>query len=176
MRTAEQDRSWNKEDTLGSEAEGAGKPVQTDDEATKPSEQEIVKKKSSDRQDMKICDKVEKLKDESKSKSMQENWQRGNLLSEETNLKIHQMGNAEIHELRKRKATTQCPLCSGHVLEGLRFCKCGAGLQLDQVTIQKIKQKFLLLLLGSYNVPVFNKPRLITTKPRILFEEFDRLT
>ena len=71
------------------------------------------------------------LRDESKSESMHEDLQKRNLLSEETILRIQQIRNVEIHELRLRKATTQCPLCSENVLEGVRFCKCGAGLQLD---------------------------------------------
>ena len=60
---------------------------------------------------------------------MREDLKKGNHISQGTCLKIRQMGNAEIHELRLRKATSQCPLRSGHVLEGLRFCKSGACVQ-----------------------------------------------
>ena len=89
---------------------------------------------------------------------MHEDLQKRILLSEETSLRIQQMGNVEIHELRLRKATTQCPLCSDYVPEGVRFCKCGAGLQLVQATVLKINLKFSSSP-GSYYVLVFNKTR-----------------
>ena len=166
VRTGDQDRSKNNGDTLASKPSSIGKPVWTnDDEATKPSEKEIDLRMDgvpqeeilSDRKHMEIWEKIAELKDESKSRSMQEDLQRGNLLSEETRLKILQMRKVEIHDLRQRKDTMQCPLCSEHVSEGLQVCKCGAGLQLHQTTVQMIKQKFLLLLGSSYYVPVVNK-------------------
>ena len=76
---------------------------------------------------------------------MREDLKKGNHISQGTSLKIRQMGNAEIHELRLRKATSQCPLRSGHVLEGLRFCKSGSCLQLDLGIREKIQRKILLI-------------------------------
>ena len=80
------------------------------------------------------------------------------IFSEETSRTIRQMDNMEICELKPMTATTQCDSCSEHVPEGLRFCKCGACLQPDQGTIDKIHERFRALIVPYY-VDKINNPR-----------------
>ena len=47
----------------------------------------------------------------------------------------------------------QCPQCSTFLEEGFQFCKCGAGLKMDESTISRIRKRFQDVLDSSYYVP-----------------------
>ena len=83
---------------------------------------------------------------------MHEDLQKKNLLSEETSLKILQ--KRELHEVRQRTATVQCPQCSACLEEGFQFCKCGVGLKMDESIISRIRKRFQDVLGSSHYVPV----------------------
>ena len=109
---------------------GPGTPLQAEKEATQSSEIDLraggISHENiySDKQYMdEVKKQLEKLQDESKSKSTHKDLQKGNLLSEETSLKISEMANIELHEVRQRTATSQCPQCLSHMEDGFQFCK-----------------------------------------------------
>ena len=64
----------------------------------------------SDKQHMKeIRDKVQDLKEESKLRCMREDLKRRNILSKETSLKIRQMGNVRIYEIKTEDGNDAMP-------------------------------------------------------------------
>ena len=68
--------------------------------------------------------------------------------------KFYKWANVEFHEVRQRTATMQCPQCSSYLEEGFPFCKCGAGLKMDESTISRIRKRFQDVLGSSYFVLV----------------------
>ena len=94
-----------------------------------------------------VTKQAEKLQDETDSQSISEDLQEGVLSSAETSLKILEMGNFELHEVRKRTATFQCTRCLTHIEEGFQFChKCGAGIKVDESAMEKLRRKMNLLV------------------------------
>ena len=94
-------------------------------------------------------------KDESKSKGMHEDLQKKEIFQVKKQASTFlQIGNLELHEVRQRTATIQCPQCSAYFEEGFQFCKCGAGLQMAESTISRIRKRFQELLGSSYYIPV----------------------
>ena len=55
---------------------------------------------------------------------------------------IYEMGNMELIELRQTSATTQCPSCLKHVLEGVNMCQCDVWLRPNQSTMDRIRTAF----------------------------------
>ena len=60
------------------------------------------------------------------------------------------MGNMEIYELKTDDGNDAMLLMLGTRPEGLRFCKCGACLQPDQGTFDKIQERFRALIVPYY--------------------------
>ena len=129
------------------------KPVQTEKEVEQYSEIDLrvgdvpQEEIYGDKQCMEdISKQVAMLQDESKSKSLHEDLPKRNILSRESSLKIQQMENVEFHEERQRTAKEQRPQCSHNLEDGFQFCKCGAGLKMDEDTISRITRRLNELL------------------------------
>ena len=87
-----------------------------------------------------INEKLERIqKWDPSTKSICNDLSKGNLIfSDEASRAIYEMGNMELIELRQTSATSQCPTCLKHELEGLNACQCSVWLRPDKLQRQKL--------------------------------------
>ena len=63
---------------------------------------------------------------------LKEDPHEGNILSETAVKQIHDTGNYELHEVRKRTEKVQCQRCHACVEAGFKVCQCGGQLNMSE--------------------------------------------
>ena len=73
-----------------------------------------------------------------------------NVLSEQTIKKIHEAGNCELHAIQQRTNKVQCQRCYSYTEAGFQVCPCGGQLNMSEVMLSSIRQKFEQLIADAY--------------------------
>ena len=82
----------------------------------------------------------------------------GMIFSEESSGAVHEMGNAEVSELKQTSETTQCLSCLMHTFEGMTMCQCGKLLRPNETTLDGIRAAFEVLKAPYYRTaPIISR-------------------